>query len=319
MRRECPRAPRRAQAGVAAITAVLIVAVAASVAAFMLAQESATLDQAMLVASRAQADQYAQAGVDWARGVIAEDARTGGAVDSLGEGWAQPIAGLPVERALVSGVIDDEQGKFNLNNLVDATGRRSAPDVALFQRLLASLGLPTGLADAVVDWIDPDSLPGPDGAENAYYLSLPHPYLAANTPMVQVEELYRIRGFDAAAVAKLKPYVTALPAHGTAINANTASALVLAAALPGIPPGKIAERVKTLAAKPFANLKEIADWASAIDPAAVTSGLDVKSGFFDVRVRVAQDDVQLATEALVQRPNPPGPAPTVLVWRRPLY
>ena len=47
---------------------------------------------------------------------------------SLDEPWAQPIVGLPVERALVAGSIGDEQSKFNLNNLVDGT-RASAPDV----------------------------------------------------------------------------------------------------------------------------------------------------------------------------------------------
>ena len=96
----------RRERGVAAITAVLIVAVAASAATLMLAQHSATLDQTLLVTSRAQAEQYAQAGVEWARGILAEDARTNAAVDSLNEAWAQPIAGLPVERAVVAGAIE---------------------------------------------------------------------------------------------------------------------------------------------------------------------------------------------------------------------
>ena len=111
----------REQRGLAAITAILVVAVAASAASLMLAQQSAMLDQTMLVSSRVQADLYAQAGLDWARGVLAEDARRSGAVDSLDEPWAQPIVGLPVERALVAGSIGDEQSKFNLNNLVDGT------------------------------------------------------------------------------------------------------------------------------------------------------------------------------------------------------
>ena len=99
----------RREHGVAAITAILIVAVAASAATFMLAQQSAMVDQATLVQSRAQADAFADAGLDWARGVLAEDARRTGNVDHLGEGWAQPIVGLPVDRALVAGAIADEQ------------------------------------------------------------------------------------------------------------------------------------------------------------------------------------------------------------------
>src|SRR6185312_8391855 len=237
-----PRGPARSapivtrQRGVAAITAILIVAVAASTAALMLSQQSAMLEQASLVAARAQADLFARAGLDWSRGILLQDALTSGTYDGLDEGWAQPLTALPVERAVVSGMIEDEQGKFNLNNLV-VNNARSDENVKAFQRLLASLGLAPELADAVVDWIDFDSdLSGPGGAEDAYYLSLAKPYRTANAPMVQVEELYRVRGFDAATVAKLRPYVTALrdPAGNpvtapTAVNVNTASALVLAA------------------------------------------------------------------------------------------
>jgi len=309
---------RRAhESGVAAITAVLIVAVAASAAAIMLAQQSATLDQAMMVASRAQADQYAQAGLDWARGVISADP---GNVDSLADGWAQPIAALPVERAIVSGDISDEQGKFNLDNLVVAN-HRSPDDVEIFQRLLASLGLDPGLADAVVDWIDSDSdLAGPGGAEDPYYLALPRPYRAANQPMVQVEELYRVRGFDAKAVAALLPYVTALPsATRTAINVNTADPRVLAAVLPNVPRAALEQWVARRVTKPFTSPGDIATWALALDPKASVGALDVKSAYFGVHVRVEQDDVQLATDALVQRATAPGQSAATIAWRRPRY
>ena len=128
---------KRRERGIAALTAILVVAVAASAAAMMLSQQSAMLDQTLLVASRAQADQYATAGLDWARGVLTQDARSS-SVDSLREGWAQPIVGLPIERAVVAGSIADEQGKFNLNNLVEA--RKSDADVKVFRQLLVLVG-----------------------------------------------------------------------------------------------------------------------------------------------------------------------------------
>jgi general secretion pathway protein K len=312
------RRARARQSGIAAITAVLIVAVAASAAAVMLAQQSATLDQARLIASRAQADQYALAGLDWARGILAEDARSAGAVDSLDEGWAQPIAGLPVERALVSGVIVDEQGKLNLNNLVNAAGQRSDADFAAFQRLLASLGLAPELAQAVLDWIDADDdLAGSAGAEDAYYLALPRPYRAANAPMAQVEELYRVRGFDPATVAKLRPYVTAID-RGSLVNVNTASPQVLSAILgDAVPADRVAQLVERRKTRPFASTAE----AAAIVGAQAAPGLamlDVKSGFFSVTVQVAQDDVQLSTDALVKRTLPAsGGVPAAwIVWKR---
>jgi general secretion pathway protein K len=304
----------RRQRGIAAITAILIVAVAASAATLMLAQQSATLDQAMLVTARAQADLYGQAGLEWARGVLAQDAQSS-PVDSLDEGWAQPIAGMPVERAMVAGAITDEQGKFNLNNLVN-NNQKSQADVEVFGRLLESLGLSPALADAVVDWIDADGdLASSSGAEDGYYLALARPYRAANVPMVQIEELYRVRGFDAAAVRKLKPHVSAL-GERTRVNVNTASEAVLAALLPG-KQDRVAELVRLRRTKP---LRSEADIAAVVGPGPV-SGLDVKSAFFAVRVQVSQDDVQLATEALVKR-IPPGTAsaaPTAIIWRRHLY
>ena len=305
----------RRQRGVAAVTAILIVAVAASAAALMLSQQSAMIDQALMVSSRAQADLYAQAGFDWARGVLAEDARRAKDVDSLDEGWAQPIAALPVDRATVAGAITDEQGKVNLNNLAPE-GQKSDPDLRIFRTLLGSLGLSPDLADAVLDWIDRDSdLASAAGAEDSYYLALARPYRAPNAPMVQVEELYRVRGFDAASVAKLKPYVTALPAR-TAINVNTASDVVLAAVL-GLTREKTAAMLAERRAKPFRSRDEFADRARRDGVASVGSELDVKSAYYSVRIQVAQDEVQLASEALVVRRA--DNASTAIIWRRPLY
>ena len=303
----------RRQRGVAAITALLIVAVAASAASLMLAQQSAMLDQTMLVASRAQADMYAQAGLDWARGVLLQDGK-GSTTDNLGEGWAQPIVGMPIERAVVAGDIADEQGKFNLNNVINGTAR-SETDIKVLRALLSLLDLSPDLADAVVDWVDgDDDLSSTSGAENAYYLSLPRPYRAANAPFSQVDELYRVRGFDAAAVARLRPYVSAL-AERTTINVNTAPELVIAAAF-GVPRDKVipvlAERVKS----PYTD--KVA-FSTAAGRANLTSAVDfdVKSAWFSARIQVAQDDVQLATEALLRRDVSKGTA--TIAWRRPRY
>lgn len=305
---------KRRQSGVAAITAILIVAVAASAATYMLAQQSATLNQAALVASRAQADLFAQAGLDWARGILAQDARSS-SIDSLDEGWAQPIAGLPVERALVSGAIDDAQARFNLNNLVK-DAKRSDADVKIFQRLLEVLGLNPELAWAVVDWIDVDGdLASPSGAEDPYYLGLPRPYRAANQAMVQVEELYRVRGFDAATVEKLRPFVTALPTR-TAVNANTASVEILAAVIPELSLDDARAIVQSRRARPFRDAGDLASRLKKASPASLANDIGVSSQNFMVRILVAQDDVNVATEALVARGNN---ATTAIIWRRSLY
>ena len=310
------QAPTRArrQSGVAAVTAILIVAVAAAAASLMLAQQSAMLDQTILVSSRAQADVYAQAGLEWARGVLLQDAKTS-ATDTLEEGWARPIAGMPIERAVVAGSIADEQGKFNLNNVIDREAR-SEPDIKQLRQLLVLLELSPELADAVVDWIDRnDDLTSATGAENGYYLALPRPYRAANAPMVQVDELYRVRGFDAKTVARLRPFVTALPER-TAINVNTASDVVVAAAF-GVPREKAAELLAERRLKPFADKAAFVERAQRAGLIPVND-FDVKSGWFIARIQVAQDDVLVATESLLKREAAPR-GTTRIIWRRPRY
>jgi len=307
----------RGQRGVAVVTAILVVAVAASAAAYMLSQQSSTLNQTALVASRAQADAYAQAGLDWARGVLAEDARQS-ATDTLDEGWAQPLAGLPVERAIVSGAITDLQSRFNLNNVVK-DGRRSDADVQILVRLLESLDLDAGLALAVLDWVDTDAdLSGNGGAEDAHYLALPRPHRAANRRMAQFEELYVVRGFDARAVAKLRPFVTALPGRAP-VNANTAAPEVLAAILPELSREEIRELADSRRARPFKDRADLQARAKKANPAAIDTDLDVKSDHFLVQIGVAQDDVQVASEALVARAVPGATPATAIIWRRPLY
>ena len=129
-----------------------------------------------------------------------------------------------------------------------------------------------------------------------------------------------MRGFDAATIERLRPHVTALPATQpqgrTPVNVNTASEVVLAAILEDkVPQAVIAERVAARRAKPLQSAGEIAQWAAKASPAAL-GDLGVKSDFFAVRIHVAQDDVRVAADALLQR-NPQNGA-TGIVWRRPL-
>jgi DNA uptake protein ComE-like DNA-binding protein len=50
------------------------------------------------------------------------------------------------------------------------------------------------VADAIVDWIDPDDDPRPNGAENSYYMGLSPPYRCKNGPLDTLEELLYVRG-----------------------------------------------------------------------------------------------------------------------------
>ena len=188
----------------------------------------------------------------------------------------------------------------------------------ILRQLFRSLEVPEDLVGAIVDWIDADSdLTGSAGAEDGYYLGLARPFRAANQPMVQVDELHRIRGFDAKLVARVKPFVTALPGR-TPVNVNTAPAEVIAAIAPDQPADDIRAFIDARASRPFKATAEIAERWKKVPAGAPGTDLDVRTSYFIARIQVSQDDVQLASEALIERkPNPPGV--TAILWRRPLY
>ena len=134
-------APRSRQRGVAVITAMLVVAIATMLAVNLM--WDATLDQRRTLAALS-ADQglmFLQGAEAWAGDILRQDLVDSPEADHLGEEWAVELPPLPVEGGVITGRLEDLQGRFNLNNLVDNTGREDALAVAQFERLLALVGL----------------------------------------------------------------------------------------------------------------------------------------------------------------------------------
>jgi len=183
-----------------------------------------------------QAYQLAVGSEHWGVSVLSHDG-TETQTDHLNETWNNLGEGVKVEEGALETIIQDQQGRFNLNNLLaEATEVVPNPGqpvvnqfwIPAFRRLLVVLDLDEGLADAVLDWIDPDeNVRGSNGAEDSDYLGEDPSYRAANRMLADVSELLWIKGFDAEVVAKLAPYVTALPTTGVAINVNSAPEPIL--------------------------------------------------------------------------------------------
>jgi len=83
------------QQGVAIIMVLLIVAIATSLAAYMAMQQNLWQRQVESQFERAQARQLGAAGIDWARAVLAEDAR-GNTVDHEKEIWTLRLPRFPL-------------------------------------------------------------------------------------------------------------------------------------------------------------------------------------------------------------------------------
>ena len=302
------------QQGAALILAILVVALATTLGVFMAGQQSMWTQQVGNLAARSQTQALARAAIDWARGVLAEDGRTS-KVDHLGEPWARRLGALPVTSATISGAIYDQQALFNLNNLI-RNGQDSEADIVFFQRLLRQLQLPQDLSNSLRDWIDEDSVVHlPSGAEDAEYLRGDPAFRSANRPLLSVDELYRVRGFNPAHIARLRPFVTALP-QPSPINVNTAPREILLALLPDLAETEIGTLLEQ---RRMAFFKSKQDFRSRLPQAAPTlrdDSFDVTSNYFLAMVDVRSELADTAYLALLARSaNSNWPK---LVWQRQL-
>ena len=201
---------------------------------------------------------------------------------------------ISVEGAVVGGRLEDLQGRFNLNNLVK-DNKVSPLDMQRFQNLLTVLSVDPGLANAVVDWIDPDAdVTFPGGAEDGEYLRGAVPYRAANGPMASPSELLLVQGVTADIYQKLAPLVSALPAR-TDLNVNTAPKevlMALAAEISGADADALIEaREKEGFGAMPAFLQQPALAGRGVDPAGLTLAsdyflLDGATQFGRVKIRL---------------------------------
>ena len=167
----------------------------------------------------------AEGGTGAARIALRVDARDN-QYDTLDEIWSRAALPITLGDGEVRVVVEDEERKIDLNRIMLPNG--NAPDerrLAVFQRLLDTLGIDRAVADAVVDWTDNDENPRVGGAESSYYLGLPKPYRAKNDLFDTIGELRLVRGVTGEVFEKLRPFVTV--SSSGLVNINTAPREVL--------------------------------------------------------------------------------------------
>ena len=268
------------QKGVAVIMAILIVALAAMVASALIWEQNLWLRQVENENSLAQAKAIATAGTHLAATILDNDARN--IVDFQGI-WAQALPPMPTDAGEIGGFIQDQQGLFNLNNLVNH-GKIDQKQKAKFERLLELLNLPAELSNSLANWIsDDNATQDPGGAEDAYYLELHPPYRAAHRMLTEVGELSMVRGFNKPVIDRLKPFVTALP-RPTRINVNTAPPEVLYAMVDGMTLAEARMLTGVRDQTPFSTANNFHAALPRIDLSVADSDFSVTSHFFLVTV-----------------------------------
>jgi general secretion pathway protein K len=202
--------------------------------------------------ARGRADALARGGIRLAEALLLED-KLGEQADVPGRPkldhnqdiWAR-VSGttIPFEDGSSLRVdIQDAAAKLNLNAVVvvDDAGVVDAKSPELLTRLFAKvteeMELPRGeeaaydpavLAANLIDYVDADDMSQQGEPEDDAYQRRDPPARAANRPLLSVDELRRVEGFDARLVDALRPYVTVYPyANGGGINPNTAPPYVL--------------------------------------------------------------------------------------------
>ena len=233
-RRQRPRALPQAQRGIALLVAILLVAIGTIIAAAVAYENAMTarrgtatyaFDQALLISEGAEA--LAAYGL---KQLVQSDPQH----TYPGQGWDKPVGPFEVvPGVMLEASLEDLQGRFNLNNLVDGQGAADPTYVAAFNKLLELVGLEPKWTGLIVDWIDADIVPSnPDGAEDSVYMGQTPPYRTANRFITSASELLALPGFGRDRYLKIAPFVTALP-QGTQMNVCTAKGEVLDAFLQG--------------------------------------------------------------------------------------
>jgi len=314
--RPTPRTTRvcfQRQRGVALITVLLILVVMSTLAVYLLEDQHLVLRRITNQRDAEQAFQLATGAEQWGAKVLLRDMQNS-QTDHLQENWHSLLPQIPVERGTLTTRIDDLQGRFNINNL--AAGR-DAVWYPAFKRLLQAVDLDESLADAVVDWIDPDSNPqGVGGAEDPQYLSEQIPYRAGNRRLENIGELIWVRGFDKAKVAKLAPYISALPAQNVLINVNTALPTVLRViSKDGLSDSAAASIAEGRGENGYADLKDVLKLPALAGQGDTAQALlTVSSNYFEIVSVAGYGRFQLQLLSTIARN--PQTQQTVLLQRR---
>ena len=281
---------------------MIIVTLVSTLAAGMVWQQWRAVQVEIAERARVQAGWILSGALDWARLILREDAKNGGA-DHLGEIWATPLAEARLStfiaadknsspddgpEAFLSGSMSDAQARYNLRNLVD--GDKVVPvELEGLKRLFQSISVSPAVADTIANSLN-DAL-APTSAASAP--SSRAPLLPQDVTQLQWF------GIDADSIRRMEPYVVLLPVR-TAVNLNTASKEAIVAAIDGIDLGTAERLVQVRQRQPFKTLQE----AKAVLPPTVQLApqrANVVSAFFEVRGRLRLEDRVLEERSLVER------------------
>lgn len=310
---------RARQRGAALLMAMVIVTLVATFAASMVWQQWRAVQVEGAERVRAQASWVLVGALDWARLILREDGRNGGA-DHLGEPWAIPLAearlstflavdgdnsaaNADAPEAFLSGRVEDAASRYNLRNLINADGDIVPDELKVLKRLCENAGQSPALADGLARAMRQATLAimVQQSQDEQILAKLGGEQGLRKAPIMPLsgDQLLWL-GLDAGTLERLRPYLTILP-DATQVNVNTAPAEVIAAVVDGLDLARAARIVQTRQRKP---IKAVDDLRGLLgDGNWNFSRIDVKSDYFEIRGRLRLDDNVIEQRHLVNRPT----------------
>jgi len=286
MKRYSP--PAAKQRGMAIISALLIAAVVAVLAGAMLTRQTVFTRSLEAEQLRIQGQWLLQGGLERSRQLL-WDARQKDVLTRLDQPWARAQGGA------FEGRIEDEQGKFNLRNLVNRD-QVDTEQLHSFERLCRLIGVDPAVSRRISQRVIASYEP------------------PAKYPMLRsLDELSGIEGLDPLVLQRMQAYISVLPGP-TWVNGNTASAEVLSAVVPQLSlaqaHGLVAERDS---GQWFINRGDFVNRLHLPQVAVDSVQVGITSEWFRVQGQARREQRRVSLDALLHRPEDRQPR---VIWSR---
>lgn len=286
MKRYSP--PAAKQRGMAIISALLIAAVVAVLAGAMLTRQTVFTRSLEAEQLRIQGQWLLQGGLERSRQML-WDARQKDVLTRLDQPWARAQGGA------FEGRIVDEQGKFNLRNLVNRQ-QVDSEQLQSFERLCRLIGVDPTVSRRISQRVIASYEP------------------PAKYPMLRsLDDLSGIEGLDPNVLQRMQAYISVLPGP-TWVNGNTASAEVLSAVVPQLSlsqaHGLVAERDS---GHWFINRGDFVNRLRLPQVAVDAVQVGITSEWFRLQGQARREQRRVTVDALLHRPEDREPR---VIWSR---
>lgn len=300
----------KAQQGAAIIIALFVTSIIAMAAIAMIDRFRSDLRRTELFIHHTKAYGYAQGSIAWAIARLNTNLKQK-KPDNVADRMPMQSPTNTIEDGTISSNIVDQEGLFNLNNLVLPEWQEAfmtlihlvAPNLSEEER--QAIGI------AVRDWVSPT---GANSALEEYYAKQSPAYPSPHKPMASKSELRLVKGITPALYQALSPYITALP-ETTNVNVNTAPIPVIRSVYPTLTAEAAAAITAAQHDAPFATIEAFQQCDIVKNHQLDVKKITVISSYFLLKTEVKLADQHVTLYTLLHRLLNNAQPITVVIWQ----